>query len=122
MIAVRGEQALNRWAPSEHPSWATCAQVHTHPMATWWRTIHGARRRGRGRLRVVGNVVHLPAPIAGYRLRHDSGAVIVEIKPSRAPAIFLGRCQDVATARALLAYVSAEHCRPFLGEIGSVAA
>ena len=114
--------AHSRQMLSEHPSWVANAQVHTHPMAAWWRTIHGARRRGSSRLRVVGNVVYLPAPIAGYRLRHDSGAVIVENKPSRAPAIFLGRCQDAATARALLADISAEHRRPYLGEIGSVAA
>ena len=122
MIAMLDQRALSRHAPCEQPSWATGAQVHSHPMAACWGTIHGARRRGLGRLRVVGNVIHLPAPIAGYRLRHDGAAVIVEIKPSRAPAIFLGRCEDVATARALLASVSAQHHRPFLGEIGSVAA
>lgn len=103
--------------------WTANALVYKHVMAAWWDTIHGSRRgRNRSRLRVVGNVVHLPAPVAGYRLRHDGAAVIVEIKPSRAPAIFLGRCDDAAAARALLAQISAEHCRPFLGEIGSVAA
>jgi hypothetical protein len=122
MIAVRGERALNQGAPREHPSWATNAQVHTHPMAAWWGTIHGKRRRGRGRFRVVGNVVHLPAPVAGYRLRHDGGAVIVEIKPSRAPAIFLGRFENESVARAFLAQVSADHQRPFLGEFGRAAA
>lgn len=121
MIAMVDQGALGRHAPSEHRSWATDAQVHTHPMSAWWATIHGARR-GRGRLRVVGNVVHLPTPVAGYRLRHDGTAVIVEIKPSRARAIIVGRCVDVAAARALLASVSAQHHRPFLGEIGSIAA
>lgn len=117
ILHANSEQTL-----SEHPSWVTDAEVHTHPMSAWWATIHGARRRGRCRLRVVGNVIHLPPPIAGYRLRHDVNSVAVEIKPSRAPAMLLGRCRDAETARAFLAQLSAVHGRPFLGEIGSVAA
>ncbi len=69
----------------------------------------------------VGNVTFLPAPIAGYRIRHADEGSIVEIKPSHAPAIELGCCPDAAAARKLLATIMAEHARPFLGEIGRAA-
>ncbi len=100
-------------------TWAASATVHTHDMAPWWPEIRSASKRCHGR--TVGNVTFLPAPVAGYRIRHAATGVIVEIKPSHAPAVELARCTDADTARAVLAQIAADHSRPFLGEIGRAA-
>jgi hypothetical protein len=99
--------------------WAQLAVVHIHCMAPWWDQIHDKPRRRP--VRTVGNVTFLPPPIAGYRIRHHAGGAVVEIKPSRAPAMELCRCTDADAARLALAAITADHGRPFLGEIGAAA-
>jgi len=101
-------------------NWASTAIVHTHAMAAFRLTIDSAYRRQL--CRTVGDVTYLPPPIAGYRIRLAAAAVIVEIKPSHAPAVELARCADVNDARSVLALITAEDRRPFLGEIRRAAA
>jgi len=100
-------------------AWAATAVVHVHPLAPWKApiTVDPATCR----LITVGNITFLPPPIAGYRIRHVAAGVIVEIKPSHAPATELARCIDADAARAILDVIGTSHTRPFLGEIGRLA-
>lgn len=98
--------------------WTATAVVHVHPLAPWKQAPQRPAPRGLGS---VGNVTFLPPPVTGYRIRHAADDVIVEIKPRRAPAIELARCGSVDDARAVLSWISADHVRPFLGEIGRAA-
>lgn len=99
--------------------WATSAVIHIHVMSPYWP--ENRARPPLPRIRTAGNVAFLPAPVAGYRIRHAATGVIVEIKPSHAPATELAQCADIAMARAVLAQVSEVDRRPFLGEIGRAA-
>ena len=99
-------------------AWTATAVVHVHPMASW---THVPRCSAPHALGSAGNVTFLPPPVTGYRIRHAADDVIVEIKPRHAPAIELARCASVDDARAVLLGISADHVRPFLGEIGRAA-
>lgn len=99
-------------------AWTAIAIVHVHPLAPWKQVPQRPIPRALG---TVGNVTFLPPPVTGYRIRHAADDVIVEIKPSHAPAIELARCASVDDARAVLSGISADHVRPFLGEIGRAA-
>lgn len=98
--------------------WTATAVVHVHPLALWKQVPQRQARRALGS---AGNVTFLPPPVTGYRIRHGADDVIVEIKPSHAPAIELARCANVDDARYVLSWISADHVRPFLGEIGRAA-
>lgn len=100
-------------------NWIMSAVVHTHSLAPWWPDRIAAPDRAA--IRVVGNVAFLPDPVAGYRIRHADTHVVVEIKPSRAPAIELARCEDADAAGSILAQISVTDLRPFLGEFGRAA-
>ena len=114
--------ALPAYAPAKPLPfrWALHAVVHVHCMAPWWTQIHERPRRRR-RFRVAGNVTFLPAPVAGYRIRHGAAGSVVEINPSHATAVELCRCPTAEAARSALADIARGHARPFLGEIGMVA-
>lgn len=72
-------------------------------------------------LRVAGNVVFLPAPVAGYRLRHVAGAAHIEVVSCRGHVSHIGRCDTVQAARDLLQHLWNDHSRPVLAEVGDAA-
>lgn len=98
--------------------WTATAVIHVHPLASWKQVPQRQTPRALGS---AGNVTFLPPPVTRYRIRHAADDVIVEIKPSHAPAIELARCASVDDARAVLLGISADHVRPFLAEIGRAA-
>lgn len=73
--------------------------------------------RQRRIVRVSGNIVCLPAPIAAYRLHHTARGTAVEIVSRNGHVTDLGQCRTPAEARHFLALVWADHSRPVLEEI-----